>query len=272
MLGQVERAIDIFERCLAEVEEHEPENLAARVRYATYLSYALCDAGRLEEAREVLTEIVEQSEDLADAGMRIKLYWSLARLAYVRGQHSMSLDYARRALALVAATEDTVQLGRAHLMCGAILVRQGKPEEAKPHFLRAEPLIGPRPSPADLAYLRTEQAKADVLLGDGKQAAQHAREALDLLGETDPAERGAAWLALAQGLSVDGEVPAAMESFRRATEALEEAGKLPEAAEAHRAWSRALRAAGRESEALDVLERAADLAAQAGRTEIRATR
>jgi len=272
MLGQVDRAIEVFEGCLAEVEANEPENVAARVRYATYLSHALGDAGELERAQSVLTDVLAESNELADIDMQIRLYWSLARVAFMRGQHSLSLDYARRALALVAATEDTVQLGRAYLMCGAILIRQGKAEEAMPQLTRAERLLGARPNPPDLAYLRTEQAKAGVLLGNGKEAARRAREALDVLGDTDPAERGAAWLALAQGLSLEGEVPAAMESFRRATEALEEAGKLPEAAEAHRAWSRALRAAGRESEALDVLERAADLAAQAGHTEIRATR
>jgi tetratricopeptide (TPR) repeat protein len=272
MLGQVNRAIELFERCLADVDENEPENVAARVRYATYLSHALGDAGELERAQAVLTDVLAQSHELADIDMQIRLYWSLARVASMRGQHSMSLDYVRRALALVAATEDTVQLGRAHLMCGVILVRQDKASEALPHFARAEGLLGSRPNPTDLAYLRTEQAKAAVLLGQGKEAARYAREALDVLGDTDPAERGAAWLALAQGLSLEDEVPAAMESFRRATEAFEEAGKLHEAAEAHRVWSRALRAAGRESEALDVLERAADLAEQAGRTEIRATR
>jgi transcriptional regulator with XRE-family HTH domain len=272
LVGEVRRAIELYERCLAEVEESEPENIAARVRYATALSYVLADIGELDRAQDVLAGIVEQSEEIADVGARIKLYWSLARLAYVRGQHSTALDYARRALALVEATEDTVQLGRAHLLCGAVLVKQGRPKDATPHFLRAEKLLGDHPNPTDLAYLRTEQAKAAVLLGQGAEAASRAREALDLLGETDPAERGAAWFALAEGLAIEGELPAAIESFRRATEALEEAGKLHEASEAHRAWSRALRADGRESEALDVLERAADLAAQAGRTEIRATR
>jgi transcriptional regulator with XRE-family HTH domain len=272
LLGQASKSIDLFERCLAEVEENEPENIAARVRYATSLSYALAETGAIERAQDVLTEIVEQSEELADTGMQVKLYWSLARLAFMRGQHSTALEYARRALALVEATEDTVQLGRAYLMCGVILVRQDRSEEALPQFEQAERLLGPRPSPTDFAYLRTEQAKAAVLLGRGREAAKRAREALDLLGETDPAERGAAWLALADGLSLEGEAPAAMEAFRRSTEALEAAGKLAEAAEAHRAWSRALRAAGRETEALDVLERAAELAVQAGRTEIRATR
>lgn len=271
-LGHPERAIELFERALAELEETEPENTAARVQFATHLSYALSDVNELDRAQHVLNEVLDDGEALVDPYMRVKLYWSLARLASMRGQHAMALGYARRALALVAATEDTVQLGRAHLLCGGLLIRQGKAEDALPQFARAEQLLGQRPNPTDLAYLRTEQAKAAVIMGRGEEAARRAREALDLLGETDPAERGAAWLALAGGLSLEGEVPAAIEAFRRSTEALEEAGKLPEAAEAYRAWGRALRAAGREGEALDVLERAADLAVQAGRTDSRVTR
>lgn len=271
-LGEPQRAIELFEMCLGEVEKSEPENVAARVRYATYLSYALTDAGDMERAQAVLNDVLDDADAHADPYARIHLYWSLARLASMRGQHSASLEYMRQALALVAATEDTVQLGRAHLMCGFIFVRQAKASEALPHFERAERLLGSRPNPADLAYLRTEQAKAAVQLGHGTEAAARAREALDLLGETDPAERGAASLALAEGLSLEDELPAAIEAFRRSTEALEEAGKLQEASEAHRAWGRALRAAGRETEALDVLERAADLAMQAGRADSRVTR
>jgi tetratricopeptide (TPR) repeat protein len=270
MLGDLARAIELFETCLEEVGEWEPENVAARVRYATYLSYALSDASRLDEAQRVLTEVLAEADSESDPYSRIHLYWSLARLASIRGQHAASLDYARKALALVEATEDTVQLGRAHLLCGGILIRQGKPEEAMEHLGRAERLIGRRPAPNDLAYLRTEQAKASVALGNGAEAAAYAREALDALGATEPGERGAAWLALAEGLTIQKEVPAAIEAFRRATDCLEEAGKLQEAADALRSWGRALRAAGRETEALDVLERAADVAVRAGRVEARA--
>lgn len=270
MLGQLDRSIGLYERCLAEIDENEPENVASRVRFAALLSYALADAGQLQRAQEVLTEIVDRGQDLADTGTQIKLYWSLARLAFMRGQHATSLGYARRALALVEATEDTVQLGRAHLMCGAILVRQGKADEARTQLDRAEPLLGHRPAPVDFAYLRTEQARCAVLQHDGATAAAFARDALDALGETDAAERGAAWLALAEARMLQRDVDGALEAYRRSVDCLEQAGKLQEAAEALRTWGRSLREAGHEREALDVLDRAADLAVRAGRTEARA--
>lgn len=266
-LGRVDRSISLFERCLEDIRDNEPQNTAALVRYATALSYALADLGQLERAQEVLAEIVDDGGDaLAEPGAQMKLYWSLARVAGMRGEHVSSLDYARRALALVEATEDTAELGRAHLLCGYILVAQRDAGRAKPHLDRAEALLGSNPRATDLAYLRTEQAKAAVLRGEGAEAAARAREALEILGDHDPAEQGAAWLALAQGLELQGEGAASFEAFRRAAETLEEAGKLAESAGACQAWGRALRAAGRENEAMDVLERAAELAVAAGRS------
>jgi transcriptional regulator with XRE-family HTH domain len=272
-LGRLDKAIALYDRCLEETRESEPENIAALVRYGTAQSYALADAGQLDRAQEVLAEIVDDSGDaLAEPGAQMRLYWSLARLAGLRGEHASSLDYARRALALVEATEDTVELGRAHLLCGYILVAQEDAEPAQRHLARAEALLGSSPRPTDLAYLRTEQAKAALLVEDGAEAVRRAREALELLGDLDPGEQGAAWLALARGLELQGEGPASFEAFRRSTETLEGAEKLADAAEACRAWGRALRAAGRETEAMDVLEKAAELAVAAGRTGAPAVR
>lgn len=264
-LGETERAVGLFRRCIEEVEETEPENESARTSYAIYLSHALTDAGDLELAREVLSEALEASSSLADPYTRIKLYWSLARVAAVRENHAVALRHARRAIALLEATEDTVQLGRAHLLCGGILLRQGRGEDAGPQLDRAEQLLGPHAARPDLAYLRTEQAKRAAAVGEGDEAVRRAREALAILGEADPAERGAAGLALAEGLTLGGEEPAAIEAYRRAVEAFEQAGKTQECAEAYRAWARLLRRAGREGEALDVLEKAAELGTRPSR-------
>jgi transcriptional regulator with XRE-family HTH domain len=271
-LGRLDKAISLLERCLDETRGEEPENIAATVRYATALSYALADLGQTERAQEVLSEVVDSNDALFEPDAQMRLYWSLARLAGMRGEHAASLDYARRALALVAATEDTVQLGRAHLLCGFLLVAQGSAREAQTHLERADDLLATRASPGDLAYLRTEQSKAAILLGDGDEAVRRAREALELLGDLDPGEQGAAWLALGQGLELQGEQAAALEAFRRSADTLEGAGKLSEAAGACQAWGRALRAAGRENEAMDVLEKAAELAVAAGRTNAPAAR
>jgi tetratricopeptide (TPR) repeat protein len=146
-------------------------------------------------------------------------------------------------------------------MCAWIFVSSQRPHEAVPHLELAEQLLGPHPESLDVAYLRTEQAKCAVQLGDPARAVEAARQALDVLGDSDPHEQGSAWFALAQGLALDSSQGDAHDAFRRASSLLEEHGRPHEAAAALRAWARLLRDESREAEALDVLDRAAELSA-----------
>jgi tetratricopeptide (TPR) repeat protein len=262
-LGTPSRAVELFERCLNELEEEGgKQTIAARTRFATYLSYALTDLGELARAETVVTEAVDAAEEIADPYTQVRLYWSLARLAHMQGKPATALEHARRAIALLEATEDTVHLARAHLLCAAILNLNRSAEKATRHLDLAERLFGVRPDQSDLASLRCEQARAAAQLGHADEAVSRAREVLELLGDQDPAEQGNAWWALAEGLALRDDVAGADEAFRRATDLLAEQGRWREASQASRAWGRMLRQTGREGEALDVLERAADLAAR----------
>nr|MDQ2981305.1 hypothetical protein [Actinomycetota bacterium] len=234
-LGQPRRAVELFERCLAEVRAQEPADAASEVRYATYLSYALTDAGELEGGRAPARRA---GRALARGGRpytRVRLYWSLGRLATREGQALSGLAYFRRAVALLEATEDTLHLARAHLSCAWALTKSGRAEEAGRHLELAEQLFWPKLESADLGWLRTEQAKRALKLG-------RAEEALAALGTSDP-----------------GELERADPAFRQALELL--AGHRParDCAAAYRAWAKLLRQADRETEALDALEQAAEL-------------
>jgi tetratricopeptide (TPR) repeat protein len=266
-LGHAERAVELFQHCLDEVTERTPDDAVSQVRFAVYLSFALGDVGELEQANAVLVDALERAEELTDPLTRVRLYRSLGRLAALEQQPTTALSYFRRAIALLEATEDTLHLARAHLSCAWTLLSADRPRDAKPHLDLAARLFGPNPEPADLAYLRTEQARCELKLGNGEGAARLAREALEVLGDSDPHEQGGAWAVLGEALALQGEVPAAEEAFRRAVSLLEQHGQKRECAEALRAWGRLLREHGRETEALDVLERAAAMAvpAEAGR-------
>ena len=261
-LGQPERAVELFEGCLAEVRAQEPPDPAGEVRYTTYLSYALTDAGQFERAERLLSELADDPLDAADPYSRVRLFWSLGRLATREGRTLSGLAYFRRAVALLEATEDTLHLARAHLSCGWALTKSGRAEEAGRHFEVAEQLFGAKPDPADLGWLRTEQAKRAAALGQGEEAIARANEALAALGESDPGERGDAFWALAEGHALTGEVDSADAAFRQAIELL--AGRRPnrDRAAAYRAWAKLLRRAGREQEALDVLEQALEIGAR----------
>ena len=267
-----DKAVEVFERSLEQVEQDAPEDLAAHVRFTTYLSYALTDMGDLERAQSVLDAALEKAEAMTDAYSRVRLYWGLARLNDLQGRPAAALDYVRRAIALLDVTDDTLHLARAHLLCGDILMQQGRADDAGRHFDVAEQLFGTTPEPIDIANLYTDQAKRAALLGDGDEAVRRARAALDAAGDGYPHEKGNALWALAEGLALTGDADGAHESFRQATALLEQQGHRRDYIEAYRAWGKFLRRTGREDEALEVLERAADLAAEPAVADTRTAR
>jgi tetratricopeptide (TPR) repeat protein len=267
-----DKAVEVFERSLAQVEEDAPEDLAAQVRFTTYLSYALTDMGDLDRAQSVLDAALEKAEAMIDAYSRVRLYWGLARLNDLQGRPATALDYVRRAIALLAVTDDTLHLARAHLLCGDILMQQGRADDAGKHFDIAEQLFGTMPEPIDIANLYTDQARRAAQLGDVDEAVRRARAALEAAGDDYPHEKGNALWALAEGLALAGDTEGAHESFRQATTLLEEQGHRRDYIEAYRAWGKFLRRAGREDEALEVLERAADLAAEPVAADARTAR
>jgi tetratricopeptide (TPR) repeat protein len=268
--GQPQRAVELFESCLERIAKDAPEDLAAQVRFTSYLSHALTDVGDLARAQEVLGEALVSADELTDAYSRVRLYWSVARLNEVQGRPAAALDCIRKAIALLDVTDDTLNLARAHLLCGSILLSQGRAEEAGPHYELAEKLYGPNGEPEDIAGLHTDQAKRALKLGDVDEAVRRAEAARDAVGDEYPRERGNAVWALAEALALRGDLEGADAAFREATTLLEAHGHRRDYVEAYRAWGKFLRRAGREDEALGVLERAADLASEPAVAETRA--
>jgi tetratricopeptide (TPR) repeat protein len=264
--GAPQRAVELFESCLAQLDADESDDIAAEVRFRTYLSFALTDLGDLGRAEEVLSAALESAEQLADPYTRVRLYWSLGRLAAHGGQAPAALDHYRRAIALLEATEDSLHLARANIGYAFALLAADRAEEAGEPLAVAERLLGPQPAAQDLYGLRTEQAKRAVQLGQGAEAIAYAQQALDALGDTDPGEQGAALLALGNGLALERRTEPALAAFERAARSFEAAGRHGDVAQAYRAWGRLLRESGREAEAMDVLEKAADAAVRAPAT------
>jgi tetratricopeptide (TPR) repeat protein len=261
-LGQAERAVALFERCLELVTEEAPEDDTNGVRYASYLSAALTDLGDYERAQEVLRGAVSRSDRLSDPHTRVRLYWSLGRVAGNAGRPQASLGYFRRALALLEATEHTLHLGRAHLSCAWVLLAGDQPGEAAAHLEQAEELFGTSAEQADLVMLRRHQAELALRQGDDETAVARAHEAIRLAEDAYAGERGNSWLVIAEALARQGSTADAEAAFAEAGYLLERHGTPRERASCYRAWGRLLRDAGREAEALDVLERAADFAAE----------
>jgi transcriptional regulator with XRE-family HTH domain len=268
--GRTRAAVELFERCLAEVESGDDPALEAR--YATTLSYALSDMGNVTRAEEVVQRALERSADIEDPYMRVRLYWSMARLAHHEGRSSAALENVRKAIALLRLTDDTFHLARANLLAASIALTREEVDAAGAYLDQAESLLGPSPALEDLFELRVRRSRIAALRGNGPEAVRLAREAVELVGSHNPADEGLAFGALGDALALSGETPGADEAYRRSVALLEEQGRWRDASAACRAWARMLRQVGREQQALDVLDRAAELGLRATPADARVER
>jgi tetratricopeptide (TPR) repeat protein len=262
-LGAPDRAVQVFERCLSQVEEASPDDVPAHVRYAVFLSYALTDAGDYVRAAEVVGDALTRAGDQTDPRTRVRLYWSLARLSGIAGRSGEALEYIRSAIALLKATDDSITLARAYLLAAGIEIRRGATAEAKQHLEFAERLLGSIPEPGDVGMLRIGQSRVAALDGDANGAVERARDALALLGDFYGGEQGTAVHALATGLAHQGDHQGADDSYRRAVDLLTVHGRRSDAGAAALEWASFLREHGRDEEAEPILRRAYDLGVDA---------
>lgn len=265
-VGRTTQAVELFEDCLRRCTEAP----ASEARFAVMLSYALTDAGEIARAEDVVREALAKARDSEDPYMRVRLYWSMARLAETEGRASLALANIRKAIALLETTEDALNLARAHVLASRLLLDREKADDAASHLDRAERLLGVRPANADMAEVTILRARIARIEGDAAGAVAFARDALAI--DSQPADRGHALAALADGLALMGETDAANDAYREALSILEDEKRWRAAANACRAWGHMLRSAGREEEAMDVLDRAAELGMRAAPQHSRAER
>jgi tetratricopeptide (TPR) repeat protein len=195
--------------------------------------------------------------------MRVRLYWSIARLAHSQARESVALENLRKAIALLQATDDTFHLARAHVLAAEIELGRASAEAAEHHLKCADDLFGAGRTTQDLLDMTQHRSRIALLRGDAATAASSAREALALCSESQLMERGLSLYALADALALQQSLDDATAAYDDAVALLEQTGQWRYAAAAARAWGRVLRDHGRESEALDVLDRAAELGTRA---------
>lgn len=261
-IGETPLAVALFQRCLAEIEAKSVVDPVLFVRFASYLSYALMDVGDTAAAHEALTGAIVRAEGIDDRTTLIRLYWSLARFYSAEGPPARALDYVRKAIALLEATEDTFFLARAHEACATILLDQADPKPAREHLHVAEQLFAGLAEPTELGTVGAEWARLALQEDSVDEARARALEALDRLEKAEPVEVGRAWRTLAGVFERLGDVDLADRSYRTAVEGLTEHGLARELAETYRARGKFLRGQQREREALDAFEHAADLGGQ----------
>jgi transcriptional regulator with XRE-family HTH domain len=268
--GRPDRAAELFQSCIDGVVEAGGDP-SLEARYATLLSYALTDMGDVARAEEVVREALARTSDTADPYMRVRLYWSIARLAHSEGRESVALENVRKAIALLQATDDTFHLARAHILAAGIMLGREQADEAEAHLHQAERLLGAGRTASDTLDITQHRSRIALLRGDHDAAARQARKALELSGE-NTFECGLATHALADALAASGDFDGADNAYREAVDLLVETARWRIASTACRAWGRLLRENGHEDRALDVLDRAAELGMRAAPEAARAER
>ena len=259
--GRTQDAVDLFERCIDVCAKDGV--VTAEARYATLLSYALSDLGELGRAEDVVRRALERVADTTDPYMRVRLYWSMARLAHAEGRESVALTNVRKAIALLQATDDTFHLGRAHILAAYITLSRSDSDAADRHLDQAEQFLGVSPTNQDLFEITTQRSRVAALRSEADGAVALARRAVELAGDDAPVDRGLALAALGDGLTLAADTEAADAAYRESVDLLEGQGRWRHAATAALAWGRLLRQCDREEEALDVLDRAAALGMRA---------
>lgn len=269
--GRVHDAVELFERCIDGVGNAGGDP-ALEARYATLLSYALTDMGELGRAEDVVANALARLDETHDPYMRVRLYWSMARLAHAEGHAFVALNNVRKAIALLQATDDTLHLARAHILASGITLAREDADGAETHLDKAEHLLTTPAAAVDMVEITLQRARIAALRGQGAQTVALARRAIELNVDGNVIDEGRAHHALGDGLSLMGDHVAAGKAFRHAVDILEEHQQWRDATTACRSWAKMLRELGQEQLALDVLERGTELSMRAVPVEAHAER
>ena len=258
-LGAPERSVRLFERCLADVHEHAPDDVCTRLRYSTLLGDALAEVGDHALAAKTIRDAVGRADGALDPHARAVHERSLARAAAAEGRSTEALDHVRRAVALLDVSEETVGLARAQLAAASIAAADGDVAETRARLDGAESLLAAAREPRHSTLLHVGRARLAALEGDGDRAVAAAQRALESPAELEWRDESAALRALADGLVLQGDADGAGEKLSRAVDLLSIHGHRHDAAQACRRWSQILQEAGRPDDASAVRRRADEL-------------
>jgi tetratricopeptide (TPR) repeat protein len=218
MVGELESAIGVFERCLLEAERTADE--LERIRFELLLGDALIDSGNFGRAEEVLGRALALGKDSLNPTVRVNLYWTQSRLHAERNDAETASRYARRALELLRMTEDTYRTARAHQLLAHIELDRGHPDEALELLHDGWPLLERSGNALERAQYRIEEARAQAKLGRKEDAAALAMQISGIIADAHPEDAARSYTLLAEVYEELGDRARAVELFELAAEIL----------------------------------------------------
>jgi len=219
MVGELESAIAVFERCREEAKKRQDNFL--ELQFSVLLAHALIDAGNLGRADELLGQAIIAGKDSQSPSVRAQLYWSQSRLHEQKNDPETAAQYARRALELLLLTEDTYRTARAHQLLAYIELSRGNAEHALELLEEGWPLLEQSGNKVERAQYRLEEARALAKLGRSEEAAALAMQISGLISDAAPEDAARGYAVLGSVYEELGESDRAREVYELAAELLE---------------------------------------------------
>jgi tetratricopeptide (TPR) repeat protein len=219
MVGELESAIAVFERCWSEAERRQDTLLG--LQFAVLLAHALIDAGNLGRAEELLGSAIATSRGSQSPSVRAQLYWSQSRLHDERNDPETAARYARRALELLLLTEDTYRTARAHQLLAHIELNRGNADRALELLEQGWPLLEASGNKLERAQYRLEEARALAMLGRREEAGALAMQISGLVADASPEDAARSYTVLGSVFEQLDEPERAKEVYELAAELLQ---------------------------------------------------
>ena len=254
MIGELESAIALFERCRADADRRA--DAIEALRFAVLLANAHIDNGSFSKAEELIGETLAIARDLRDPIVLARLYWSQSRLHTERREPETAARLARKALDILELTENTHYIARAHQLLAHIELERGRAEEAMELLQEGWPLLERSGNVVEQAQFRLEEARALARLGQEEEAAALAMELSSSLAGADPFNSARVYALLAEIFADLGQADRALELYELAAELFEFAQPNRYLLDAYAKLADLLEERGRKDEAYAFMKKA----------------
>jgi tetratricopeptide (TPR) repeat protein len=254
MVGELESAIALFQRCLEAAERREDP--VESIQFALLLANCLIDSGNFGRAEELLGQALALGRDSVNPSVRAHLFWSQSRLHAERDDHRTAAKYARRALEVLELTEDTYRIARAHQLLAHIELDRGNAEEALRIIREGWPLLEQTGNPVERAQYRLEEARALARLEQHEDAAALAMQISGVIGEAHPEDAARSYSVLAEVFEELGDTSRARELYELAADILRSRNPSRYLAHIYSRLAELAEADGRKDEAFEYLKKA----------------
>lgn len=261
--GDLDRAVAVGEAFwnTATPIRERPASEEVIVVGATLL-VAYLELDDMTRAEGLSAELMALADDAVTPKALGAVYWNAALVAEAGGRVAEAVRCAERAQASFAETADIRNRARLQVALGGLQLRKDPPDEVEALRLlsAAEPVLAQFGSVVDIAYCRTEAARAHLHLGAFGEALDIARETLTAFDEAAPPLQIARTLMVAAAAChAQGDEARAVLHAQRAAELLESAGANKQAASSWAELAELNVTIGNQSAALDSYRHATQL-------------